>query len=199
MIKATALLAALLLGGVLLPSLAQPVPPTVSASTRDLFRFRRDDAAPGGVTRITLDAGRVAARPVSQNVFGNFIENLNAVIYDNLWADALHNGSLERVEKANLEPPYWDRTGAAAWQEAPGSGCLSQRDVRVSGPDGTLSQRVYLPVYRVRGYTLTLWTRAPAEAGRISLAVRVGGEEIEERRVGKECAVRCRSRWSPYH
>ena len=21
----------------------------------------------------------------------------------------------------------------------------------------------------------------------------------EERRVGKECAVRCRSRWSPYH
>ena len=24
-------------------------------------------------------------------------------------------------------------------------------------------------------------------------------ERSEERRVGKECAVRCRSRWSPYH
>ena len=23
--------------------------------------------------------------------------------------------------------------------------------------------------------------------------------EIEERRVGKECAMECRSRWSPYH
>ena len=25
------------------------------------------------------------------------------------------------------------------------------------------------------------------------------GKRSEERRVGKECAVRCRSRWSPYH
>ena len=29
----------------------------------------------------------------------------------------------------------------------------------------------------------------------------LGGAAVrsEERRVGKECAVRCRSRWSPYH
>ena len=26
-----------------------------------------------------------------------------------------------------------------------------------------------------------------------------GGERSEERRVGKECSVTCRSRWSPYH
>ena len=26
-----------------------------------------------------------------------------------------------------------------------------------------------------------------------------GGERSEERRVGKECTVLCRSRWSPYH
>ena len=143
---------------------SDPRPRAVSVSTRDLFYFRRDDTAPGGVTRITLGTGRVAAKPVSQNVFGNFVENLNVVIDDNLWADALHNGNLERIEKANLEPPYWDRTGTAAWQEAPGSGYLSPRDVRLSGPDGTLSQRVYLLVYRVRGYTLTLWMRTPAEA-----------------------------------
>ena len=27
----------------------------------------------------------------------------------------------------------------------------------------------------------------------------VGDPEMEERRVGKECALLCRSRWSPYH
>ena len=26
-----------------------------------------------------------------------------------------------------------------------------------------------------------------------------GGSRSEERRVGKECRIRCRSRWSPYH
>ena len=165
-----------MLGALLpIPVLAGPAP-TVSASTRDLYHFRRDDAAPGGLTRITLDAGHVAAKPVSQNLFGNFVENLNTAIYDNLWADALHNGSLERIEGANRVPPYWDQTGASVWQEAPGSGYLSPRCVRISGPDGTLSQRVYLPTYRVRGYTLTLWTRATAEAGQISVAVRAGGE-----------------------
>ena len=41
----------------------------------------------------------------------------------------------------------------------------------------------------------------------VSLALRQLGEETkalgfarsEERRVGKECTSRCRSRWSPYH
>jgi len=155
---------------------ARPMPVAVSASTPDLFHFRRDDAAPGGVTRISLDAARVAAQPVSQNVFGNFIENLGTVIYDILWADALHNPSLERIEKTDPEPQWWDQTGAATWQETPGSGCLSQRCERLSGPDGALSQRLYLPVYRVRGYALTLWTRAPGGEGRITLAVRAGGE-----------------------
>ena len=27
----------------------------------------------------------------------------------------------------------------------------------------------------------------------------VAGERSEERRVGKECSLTCRSRWSPYH
>ena len=29
--------------------------------------------------------------------------------------------------------------------------------------------------------------------------VEYGRERSEERRVGKECSVTCRSRWSPYH
>ena len=36
-----------------------------------------------------------------------------------------------------------------------------------------------------------------SEAERVALLVR--GLETEERRVGKECHVVCRSRWSPYH
>ena len=32
-----------------------------------------------------------------------------------------------------------------------------------------------------------------------ALVVSVGGARSEERRVGKECASMCRSRWSPYH
>ena len=175
--------ALLLTTALLLPvrdAAAQAPPPearrSVVPSTRDLFRFRRDDAAPGGVTRIALDASRVAARPVSQNVFGNFVENLGTVIYDILWADALHNGDLERIEKADPEPQWWDETGSAAWLEAPGSGYLSKSSVRLSGPGSTLSQRVYLPATRVRGYTLTLWARAPAGDGRVTLAVRAGGE-----------------------
>ena len=31
------------------------------------------------------------------------------------------------------------------------------------------------------------------------LMVLAGTARSEERRVGKECVVRCRSRWSPYH
>ena len=33
----------------------------------------------------------------------------------------------------------------------------------------------------------------------IASQFRAWGERSEERRVGKECMVQCRSRWSPYH
>ncbi|MDQ2798249.1 MAG: hypothetical protein M3Y13_01225, partial [Armatimonadota bacterium] len=181
----------LLLGGALIAPAVNAKPTngqTVEPSTRALFQFHRDDAAPGGVTRITLNAAHIAARPVSQNVFGNFIENLGTVIYDILWADALHNPNLERIETRDLEPQWWDQTGAASWQEAPGSGYLSQRCERLAGPDSTLSQRVYLPAYRTRRYTLTLWTRAPGAEGQITVAVRVGGEQGPRYQPGMEKA-----------
>ena len=31
------------------------------------------------------------------------------------------------------------------------------------------------------------------------VTVLVGARRSEERRVGKECTIQCRSRWSPYH
>ena len=74
------------------------------------------------MTRITLDAGRVAAKALSQNVFGNFVENLGTVIYDTLWANALHNPQLERTEPGEQVAPWWDQTGASSWQEGDGSG-----------------------------------------------------------------------------
>ena len=41
---------------------------------------------------------------------------------------------------------------------------------------------------------------APTHGGHVlSYVYDSGLSEIEERRVGKECAIVCRSRWSPYH
>ena len=61
--------------------------------------------------------------------------------------------------------------------------------------------------------TLKFWD--PASGGLLATFFTSGGKGVaftpdglfvtdadprsEERRVGKECAVRCRSRWSPYH
>ena len=36
-------------------------------------------------------------------------------------------------------------------------------------------------------------------AGLVSLGARLVHVRSEERRVGKECSLLCRSRWSPYH
>ena len=48
-----------------------------------------------------------------------------------------------------------------------------------------------------------VWTTAPVvrNHGYMVFDTLYGtdAERSEERRVGKECAVRCRSRWSPYH
>ena len=45
--------------------------------------------------------------------------------------------------------------------------------------------------------TLEVWDSHLAAAGAELLAARL--ERSEERRVGKECCLVCRSRWSPYH
>ena len=41
--------------------------------------------------------------------------------------------------------------------------------------------------------------RLPGGARVIDAGVEAEGGRSEERRVGKECFVPCRSRWSPYH
>ena len=55
----------------------------------------------------------------------------------------------------------------------------------------------------LRGVLLTKLDRDGAQVtsrlGVSSPAIDISGERSEERRVGKECHLTCRSRWSPYH
>ena len=50
----------------------------------------------------------------------------------------------------------------------------------------------------LRRFDALWWHRAAPLAGSDPLADAAGARS-EERRVGKECTIQCRSRWSPYH
>lgn len=144
-----------------------------AASAPELFRYRRDDAAPGGLTTIRLNAARVAGAPVQPLVFSNFLEHLGGVLYEGVWANALNNPNLEKVEETETMPPWWDTAGSTSWAER---GYLSPRSVRLMEGKGTLSQRLWLPVHRVRTYTLTLHTRAASGAGNLNITLRSNNE-----------------------
>lgn len=139
----------------------------------ELFRYRRDDAAPGGLTTIRLNTARVATAPVQPLMFSNFLEHLGGVLYEGVWANALPNPNLEKVEENETMPPWWDTAGSTSWAER---GFLSPRSVRLMDGTGTLSQRVWLPVHRVRTYTLTLHTRAASGAGNLNITLRSNNE-----------------------
>ena len=58
----------------------------------------------------------------------------------------------------------------------------------------------YLVPLLFQDYATDLVTRVAARAPARTLEVAAGtGVRSEERRVGKECRLLCRSRWSPYH
>ena len=50
----------------------------------------------------------------------------------------------------------------------------------------------------ISGIVLPDTAKEKPQRGKI-LAVGPGARRSEERRVGKECSLTCRSRWSPYH
>ena len=153
-----------------LPSVQAQSP--VSA-TRALSVYHRDDAVPGGFTRVFLNTQHVGAKPLSPFIFGNFLEHLGDVVYHTLWADALLNPNLERGTPQETEPPYWDQTGAAAWLEN-NAGYQSPSCERLSAPDGEVGELTYLPVQRIRRYTLTLHARAPSGPGQITVELHEG-------------------------
>src|SRR3546814_14564754 len=94
----------------------------------------------------------------------------------------LHRRFLPGIEQARLDA---GRTGAfGAWRQL-----LEPRAVGVAGEDvGVVSGE------RRDGERLAAATRAEIDDGVPWLRPR-----SEERRVGKECVNKCRSRWSPYH
>jgi alpha-N-arabinofuranosidase len=135
--------------------------------TRALFRYRRDDRAPGHLTTVRINAARAAAAPVSPLIFGNFIEHLGGVVYDGIWAQALLNPNLERIAPNDKTPPDWERTGPTAWQAG---GYLSPLCVRLA-IGSALEQTVPLPSHRTRNYTGYLYARAPEGKGEITVAL----------------------------
>src|SRR3546814_7246369 len=56
----------------------------------------------------------------------------------------------------------------------------------------------------VQTCALPIWCRLARGRQALLVGIRIGvgdavGDRSEERRVGKECVSKCRSRWSPYH
>ena len=54
----------------------------------------------------------------------------------------------------------------------------------------------YLTVY---AFSTENWNRPESEVSALMKLLRNYMKRSEERRVGKECRIGCRSRWSPYH
>jgi alpha-N-arabinofuranosidase len=121
---------------------------------QSLFVYNRVDTTPEHATTLHIDASRHAAAPIDRNVFGNFIEHLGGVVYPGLWAQALLNPNLERIEPDDTEPPAWHLEGAT-WQEG---GWQSPRCVRLASRS-TLQQDLFLPAHRTRNYVLTFAAR----------------------------------------
>ena len=71
-----------------------------------------------------------------------------------------------------------------------------------SDPRGGISRFAWEPPYKEAVMLLIRWIKEAGLTARIdtvgNVFARLEGRS-EERRVGKECASKCRSRWSPYH
>ena len=62
------------------------------------------------------------------------------------------------------------------------------------------SERSAGQTYMFRGKPVTVkLLRHNDDFRGVDIALTSAGARSEERRVGKECASKCRSRWSPYH
>lgn len=153
--------------------------PPISAATQiaaaqtrtPLFAFTRADNTPDHATTVHIDAARHAVAPIDRNIFGNFIEHLGDVVYPGLWAQALLNPNLERIEPGDTEPPAWDLEAGATWQHG---GLHSPLCVRIEGK-AVLRQDLFLPTHRTRSYLLTFTARRVGASGDGSLTLTLQG------------------------
>ena len=130
-----------------------------------LFIYTRNDATRRKTTTVHIDAAQHAAAPIHRDIFGNFIEHLGDVVYPGLWAQALLNPNLERIEPGDTEPPAWDLEAGGTWQKG---GLHSPLCVRLAGASA-LRQDLFLPTHRSRIYVLTFAARCVGTSGDDSL------------------------------
>ena len=94
--------------------------------------------------------------------------------------------AITRRYKAQV--PLWTRVSDAVWDvQTERQNALYDTVARI--PDAALRRRV-LDEFELHGDARSLLNAVLELFGRV---------RSEERRVGKECMVQCRSRWSPYH
>ena len=135
-----------------------------------------------------LLGGRITARPS---------------LGDNLLASALPAGitSLTR-----LNDPYLGAPGYAFIESALVKLYVNANEVANGFNGEPLSYLPYRPTgtprpwcYIANNSLVVIPSYIASGYGLVSGMVKVLADEIEERRVGKECLRLCRSRWSPYH
>ena len=100
-------------------------------------------------------------------------------------------------------------TGAANTTSTPSIGgtAVTNGTVVLSVPPSNTSPISTIPAAPVNGAGVRIINRPPSELQdlvfrcwvELTMLMKYCGEQIEERRVGKECSDECRSRWSPYH
>ena len=149
--------------------------PTSAASTQSLFHYTRDDNAPGNVTRVRINAGHRAAGKISPNVFGNFFEYLGGALFPNTLAEIVYNPDVESENADAKAPNDWTLENAV-WQAG---GVHSAHCVRLSGNGAggaasELRQEIFYPAHRNAAFKGTLYLRAVAGPGRVTVQIRAG-------------------------
>src|SRR3546814_14507499 len=107
------------------------------------------------------------------------------------------SASYNRIIDWKLQHPpahYWHKNLYATFIDDP----LGLSLIDQIGVDRALWSLDYPHVESTFGWSRTLIKNIVDQAGEDG-GRRIRGGRSEERRVGKECVSRCRSRWSPYH
>ena len=109
--------------------------------------------------------------------------------------DAQVSGLRNRISDDRAGPMYVVVAPEAIRNEAGGDAAVALREIGMRlGSEGTY----VIAAGRTIRALATTGVLPSGEAGKLASEA-IDAKGSEERRVGKECAITCRSRWSPYH